>query len=79
MAGAADSFLNLGWTSFIGRGGETSVSDSEAPDSTMLAALDKTSRGDSGSGISSPLAITITTCSNNRVSNQSRYIWKFRS
>jgi len=61
VAGAADSFLNLGWTSFIGRGGETSVSDSEAPDSTMLAALDKTSRGDSGSGISSPLAITITT------------------
>ena len=44
-------------------GGEISslLSDSEAPDSTMLAALDKTSSGDSGSGISSPLAITITT------------------
>ena len=45
-----------------GLGGLTSLSDSEAPDSTMLAARDKTSRGDSGSGMSSLLAITITTC-----------------
>ena len=45
-----------------GLGGLTSLSDSEAPDSTMLAARDKTSRGDSGSGMSSVVAITITTC-----------------
>jgi len=44
-----------------GLGGLTSLSDSEAPDSTMLAARDKTSRGDSGSGMSSVVAITITT------------------
>ena len=61
MPGAAECFLNLGWSSFMGRGGETS-SLLSVPDSTMLAALDKTSRGDSGSGMSSLLAITITTC-----------------
>ena len=52
-----------------GLGGLTSLSDSEAPDSTMLAARDKTSSGDSGSGMSSVLAITITTCRDTLVSN----------
>ena len=51
-----------------GLGGLTSLSDSEAPDSTMLAARDKTSSGDSGSGMSSLLAITITTCRENGLS-----------
>ena len=51
-----------------GLGGLTSLSDSEAPDSTMLAARDKTSRGDSGSGMSSVVAITITTCTETLVS-----------
>lgn len=69
-----ECFLNLGWTSLkellrttnpvggeVWTLGETSLSDDEEeewPLSTMVAARDRTSRGDSG--ITSELAISIT-------------------
>ena len=59
---------NLGCSCGRGGEGEAALSDSDAPDSTRLAARDNTSRGDSGWAAGSWVAITIP-CNNRRVSS----------